>query len=1082
MRTILPLVCALLHFCVGPAAADDISRRPSAVAYYVGSSSVIQPQNWAIAQDERGFVYVGSKEGVSVYDGSEWRLVRTSSTVRSLAVGYDDRVYVGLQGDVGYLQASQSGEMDFVSLQAESQLPEFEDVWATHNVKGTIVFQTSSYLFLWDGHKFELVESDGAFHTSFCVGNRLYVRVRKAGLFHLSGSDLKLVDGGERFADEKVYGMVPFDQHRLLVGTKYGPTFLLGDDGLRPLATDADDILPDAPLYHASVMAGGHFGLATFGAGVLVIDSAGRLVARLDEATGYPDNVVNYLFYDREFGLWVATNNSGLHRVSLPTPIQRFGRSNGLTGVIYDVLTTREKVYVATGVGLYVAAKEATTMPSLTFTRVGDVDQSWSLAPLGDKIVAASENGLWLVDGDSARLIDENPHYAVRHSDVRPTDLYVGSRDVFRLLRLTGSRLHVVSTLPLGSGPVNSIVEAGDSTVWIGTRQHGLIVARLESGDRLVRMAESTGLPSGPVMVSRLMGRPVAANVDGLFVPEIGLQDGTLSFRRDTTVLAMRSGRDSLLTFHSPSSARAWFVMSDRVEVAAVDVKGAIASVVPDALQGMRSGISRIFVENGGVAWISRGDELYRYDPHVVKNYDVPYRSFVRRVSDSRTDSVLFGGNFRNESGGFGTVQLEAHIPDFMFEYNNLKFQYAAPTFNSSSPTQYQYRLSSLNEEWSEWSTSTSTSFSGLSEGHHTFEVRAKNGFGYLSEVGSYSFVLLPPWYRTWWAYMIYVLGSVVFFTLSVKYVAMVKADRRAKQQAVELARERVINERLNDANDQLQVANTKLKEAMTLKDEFLATTSHELRTPITAILGYAALLRQEIPVEYHEFVDIIEKSGERLMSTLNALLDLAELRAGTMVLTTETFDLRELVREAVQKQEPEAGKKGLDLNAEVPNLPIELECDRSAVGKILTEVIGNAIKFTETGSVTVTAGTDGDCASVRVVDTGVGIEESFVPSLFDEFKQESVGLARSHGGNGLGLAIAGKLAELIGGAIGVESAKDEGSTFTVLIPLLPTQEMGRSSRSQSDFRADRPSEAGRRRKHDTATRSVDDIADPRSG
>ncbi|NNE47917.1 MAG: hypothetical protein HKN37_14800 [Rhodothermales bacterium] len=564
-------------------------------------------------------------------------------------------------------------------------------------------------------------------------------------------------------------------------------------------------------------------------------------------------------------------------------------------------------------------------------------------------------------------------------------------------------------------------------------------------------------IPDDYVVASTLLGKPVVAGVSGVY----GIDAEVADFVRLDEISRPRPTRDSLLTFTSDDAGRIWLVMSDRVEILQRRFDRGFERAVPSVLRSSPAALSRIFVEESGVAWISRGDELFRYDPHVVKNYDNPYGAFVRKLTDLRTDSTLFGGNFQNEAGGFVGEQPPDKIFEFDYELNNLRFEFAAPTYNAPEETVFQYQLVGYDDQWSPWSRTNTASYSSLPEGTYKFIVRARNGFGYLSDTGAYSFHVLPPWYRTWWAFSLYLLGGITFVTLSWKYVSMVKAQRRAEEQARELARERVINERLNEANDQLQVANVRLQEAVTLKDEFLATTSHELRTPITAILGYASILREEIPGDYHEFVDIIEKSGHRLMSTLNSLLDLAKLRAGTMEVNNDVIDLAVLLDQIVETHRPSAVAKDVTIKLRLETNDPHAYSDEYALTKAFDSLLNNAIKFTEQGSVEVSLVDEGDALQVHVADTGVGIDTKFLPALFDEFRQESGGLARTHSGNGLGLAIAERIVDLLGGSIEVQSEKGRGSTFTVILPRQPalaTRSGGESHRLRSTDRLERDS------------------------
>jgi len=276
------------------------------------------------------------------------------------------------------------------------------------------------------------------------------------------------------------------------------------------------------------------------------------------------------------------------------------------------------------------------------------------------------------------------------------------------------------------------------------------------------------------------------------------------------------------------------------------------------------------------------------------------------------------------------------------------------------------------------------------------------------------------------------------------KYWLMVHAHKLAEEQAKELEKEREFNKVLQEANDRLIKANK-------LKDEFLATTSHELRTPLTSILGFTSVLKDEIPenAEYREFLDIIEDSGTRLMETLNSLLDLAKLRAGMMDVNLETCDIYFQCRDGISGLQAAAKRQGLVLLMDRPTEPFYVDLDVLGFLRIVYNLVGNAIKFTEEGSVTVRIEGEEDLVHMRVIDTGIGIDAEFLPKLFDEFVQESDGAARTHEGFGLGLAITSRLVRLMSGTISVESIKGKGSVFTVTLPRSPAP-IGRPMRMRS--------------------------------
>ena len=220
------------------------------------------------------------------------------------------------------------------------------------------------------------------------------------------------------------------------------------------------------------------------------------------------------------------------------------------------------------------------------------------------------------------------------------------------------------------------------------------------------------------------------------------------------------------------------------------------------------------------------------------------------------------------------------------------------------------------------------------------------------------------------------------------------------------------------------------------LKSAFLANMSHEIRTPLTSIIGFAEVLAEEATETEREFAGLIRNSGRRLMETLNSVLDLAQLESSALKIELEPIDVAQLIHETLELFRPTAADRGLRLSFEREhNVPVLVRVDRAGLSRVLTNLVSNAIKFTQQGGVTIRMDSEDSHVHIIVSDTGIGISSAFLPRLFDEFKQESTGLTRSYEGSGLGLTITKRLVELMGGAIDVESEKGAGTTFTVTLP-----------------------------------------------
>jgi len=239
-----------------------------------------------------------------------------------------------------------------------------------------------------------------------------------------------------------------------------------------------------------------------------------------------------------------------------------------------------------------------------------------------------------------------------------------------------------------------------------------------------------------------------------------------------------------------------------------------------------------------------------------------------------------------------------------------------------------------------------------------------------------------------------------------------------------------------------LNISEKKAKEAAKIKENFLANMSHEIRTPLNAILGFTNLLqRKEIDGEAKEYVQTIQRSGENLMTIVNDILDLSKIEAGMMRIESAPFSIRGLVHSIATMFAPKAAEKQLRLTASVSDgVPDTLQGDATRLTQILVNLIGNAIKFTPTGNIDILITNEGIenniiNTSIRVKDTGIGIEKEKLNKIFDRFQQAEDSVTRRYGGTGLGLSIVYELVMMQHGKIEADSTRGAGTTFTIHIP-----------------------------------------------
>ncbi len=251
----------------------------------------------------------------------------------------------------------------------------------------------------------------------------------------------------------------------------------------------------------------------------------------------------------------------------------------------------------------------------------------------------------------------------------------------------------------------------------------------------------------------------------------------------------------------------------------------------------------------------------------------------------------------------------------------------------------------------------------------------------------------------------------------------------------------------LNAQNIELEIQKRQLSESNKLKTSFLSNMSHELRTPLNSVIALSGVLSRRlhgtVSEEEYGYLDVIERNGKHLLNLINDILDLSRFEAGQEEIAVNEFHVNNLISDIIEMIEPQAEQKEIEL---IFTADEKLPVVHNSYGKcqhVLQNLIANAIKFTEKGSVQITAKTKGDFIQIAVIDTGIGIDKKFLPHIFDEFRQVDNSNSRKTGGTGLGLAIAEKYASLLGGNISAESKLNKGSKFTFEFPInLPTDQI----------------------------------------
>ena len=817
------------------------------ITNYVPLDFGADTQTWSCVQDNRGIMYFANNAGVLEFDGHTWKIIKitNNSTVRSLSISDEGKIYVSAENEVGYLSTDSLKNTIYVSIL--NKIPEkyrnFGSAWTIYNINNKIFIRSSNYIIIIDENNCKAFESDNKFHTCANIDGHFYVNILDKGIYEYKNDSLVFVKNSEYFATHKFYNILPYENNKKMVFMKDGRIMIWRDDIFFEWDRNTE-FLKNSLVYYAEKM-GDYYAIGTHLKGLFIIDKQGKLIQHIDNKNGLLSNIILHLYTDYANNLWVSTSSSiSLIEIFSPYTIldERLGMSTSSNP--YFISVFNKFLYTCVGSNILTFPVKDYYNPSekYNFTSIENSEgQSWGIFNIEKNLYFYHNPGIHQITNNSSKEVlslNNNNIWGIIDAPYDNKNKYIaGTDNGMYLIEYKDNKLHNSNKIKGYDLETRYFLIDSLNYIWISENTFGLY--RLKLNNQLDSVIETK-------LFTEKDGLPSKYNT------RINIINNELIISTSQQFYKYDYDKDSLIYYETFNS---FFDKKAKLNISGIDslrniwifedfdgkLKDAIIILVPTengkykknkhiAGKLLAYNIDILSILDKNSLFFSTNKGLIHYDSRIKRNYLQKFNTLIRKIEFIPSDSLLFGGTHINQDSIFINNQNNENIPKIKYKNNSLRFTFAATFYENTDNIQFQYKLINFNNEPSNWTTENKKEYTNLQPGKYTFIVKSKNIYQTYSEKTYYSFIIQPPWYRTILAYIAYVILGILFILSIIKFsthrlqVRNINLENRVKERTNELHMKNVELEQQKEEiltqTEELEIINSELEKLSVIASE----------------------------------------------------------------------------------------------------------------------------------------------------------------------------------------------------------------------------------------------------------------------
>lgn len=794
-------------------------------------------QNWDITQHENDWMYFANNKGLLEFDGSHWTLYTIRNQTPMRCVYYDkqnNRIYTGAFKEFGYYERNKRGILTYHSLSDRliRKNKHFTEIWKIHKLDGKYIFQTDQSILVYENNQIKIFPFGDKINKSEVVYNKLILAGYKKGANYFDGHRFIEFPNAAVLKNKKVCAILPFKKNQLLFFTDFHGIYLYDGEKVSQFKTDIDEFLYKNQVFCATIK-NEQLAIGTVQNGLIVKNLNDNSTIYSNVSTGLQNNTILSIAFDRLNNLWLGLDK-GIDYVMVNSAINDLVGNSNLIGTGYTSLVYDGKLYLGTNQGLYTmnltVSKEHLTNRILPVNKIKG--QIWSLNIVENKLFCSGDQGLYIIDSKKIEAIEGlRGVWVVKQIKSHPDVMLGLMYNQFFILKRNNGKWKFSNNLNGFNEIGNNFYEDRDGEIWMVHSTNGVYCLTLnENLDRFSKVQLFTaqnGLPT------------LHKNSAFLYKDQIVLctENGFYQYNKKEYVIEKSTWFNKLfgvslrpMKMYFSKSGDIWSVTDRKVKVAfnLGNDKFRVDSVSFYCLNDkLNSGFEHIgfLDEKKVVIATENGFSLADVNEFAPEIPEISKIALINITFTNLHDSLFkaYQANQNNEK-----------TPEFENLNNSVRFEYICTEFRNENSVQYSYILENYDKIWSDYSDVNIKEFSKLPSGTYTFRVKARNLYTMQIVETSYRFRILPPWYLSIAAIIIYLIMSLLGIYLFVWFIQL-KTKQAARR--MEIKKEHEIKEKelkfkaeaKEKENEIIALKNQKLQYILRHKSQDLASSTMSL-------------------------------------------------------------------------------------------------------------------------------------------------------------------------------------------------------------------------------------------------------------